>query len=209
MILKLSRAVARRYDSCPASPAWWAERVLEAYDARRRRRAEAHPAWSAIEARRAAHRAPNVLFLSEDLDWQDWEAQQRIYYGTTPVGILESLVELVARVHLDDLVSRAGWAAQRAARGWDDLALWNIGDSLCQTLGAQLVELSGRNMSYPGTGEYASNEAWTAALRANGQALLDYAHHGDTDDPVDQDAVLAAAQAALIWVAEHLPTLWD
>lgn len=112
------------------------------------------------------------------------------------------------------------WAYQRVTRGWDDLAMWSVKDSLSKTLGEQLVEMANISHGYPpfypdqpGLGGPQTflpdrgdevHERWMSDLREHGEALLAYSR--DEDDDL---ATYGAAQDALRWVADNLGDLWD
>ena len=66
---------------------------------------------------------------------------------------------------------RSHW--QLARRGWADSDVWHLDSVLCARLGAQLLYLADIAHGWP-EAYAASLEDWQAALRANGQALLDY-----------------------------------
>ena len=64
---------------------------------------------------------------------------------------------------------------QLVRRGWADTDTWGLDHTLCLRLGAQLLHLADTAHGWPGDDEFPTYEDWTTALRANGQALLDYA----------------------------------
>jgi hypothetical protein len=94
--------------------------------------------------------------------------------------------------------------------------------SLAEWLGARLLFLAQHAHGYPGSyitetdthgnptdeADAAGFARWKDELTTHGQALLTYAsdkHKGDVDDA----ALERDAQAAMHWVADMLPNLWD
>lgn len=104
---------------------------------------------------------------------------------------------------------RVTFARQRVTRGWDDSAVWSLDVWLCRTLGAQLTHMAGIAHGWPAGGEW-TFDMWVNTLRENGDALTAYGETNELDvSAVEADALLAAAQDALRWVADNLPALWD
>lgn len=106
--------------------------------------------------------------------------------------------------------NRIKHAQQRVARGWDDTATWSLDTHLARTLGSQLIHLADTSHGYPGTGQYTDAETWVADLKKHGEALERYAadlyeYRAD----IDHQQLLDDAQAALHWVADNFPSLWD
>lgn len=116
------------------------------------------------------------------------------------------------------------WAYQRVTRGWDDLSMWSVRDSLSKTLGAQLVEmanishgcppyypeqprLGGPQMFLPTPGDEV-HELWRGDLRRHGEALLAYSRDEAESPDISLDLYMAA-QESLRWVADNLADLWD
>ena len=62
---------------------------------------------------------------------------------------------------------------QLLRRGWANSDIWGLDNVLCRRLGAQLLYLADHDHGWPDQ-EFETPEEWSAALRENGQALLDY-----------------------------------
>ena len=105
------------------------------------------------------------------------------------------------------LVRHIAWGYQRFTRGWDDRATWSLDVHLTRTLGQQLAHLADTSHGWPDT-ITDTYEEWAALLREHSAVLLRYADNVYTMDSVDDDTI-TAARASLVWVAEHLPHLWD
>lgn len=116
------------------------------------------------------------------------------------------------------------WAYQRVTRGWDDLSVWSVRDSLSKTLGAQLVEMAnishgcppyypeqpgvgGPQLFLPTPGDEV-HELWRGDLRRHGEALLAYSRDEAESPDISLDLYMAA-QESLRWVADNLADLWD
>ena len=63
---------------------------------------------------------------------------------------------------------------QLVRRGWVDSDTWGLDHVLGKRLGAQLIHLADHVHGWPDQ-LFKTPEEWSAALRENGQALLDYA----------------------------------
>ena len=62
--------------------------------------------------------------------------------------------------------------AQRACRGWTDEDLWSLGDTLRETLGAQLTAPADQANGYTGDGDSGTGgSGWREALRGHGAEL--------------------------------------
>jgi hypothetical protein len=122
-------------------------------------------------------------------------------------GLARYLARRPVRRHID----RARRLVQRARRGWDDTALWELDRHLCATLGAQLEQLADRAHGWPDH-TYETFADWTDALRLNAVRLAAYGTRLGATGPVDEaldDRALRDAQTALVWVADNLASLWD
>lgn len=104
------------------------------------------------------------------------------------------------------LADIAKCAVQRLVRGWDDRAVWSLDHHLTGTLGRQLLALAAHGKTVP-SGYNPDGATWARDLTDAGQALLRYSHAIAIADPTP--ATIEAAQDALHWVADNLPTLWD
>jgi len=110
------------------------------------------------------------------------------------------------RRRVREVPRRVKWAHQRVVRGWDDRAVWGLDTHLTLVLGRQLVTMSEIAHGYPGP-EY-PYERWVADLKTHGDALLAYSTQ--FDHSLDEwETLYQPARAALLWVADNLPALWD
>lgn len=88
---------------------------------------------------------------------------------------------------------------QLARRGWANTDTWSLDSVLCERLGAQLKHLADVDHGWPSQ-LYGEASEWEAALRANGDKLLNYVKRpgcdellhvwhelkfGDTEDDLD------------------------
>lgn len=96
---------------------------------------------------------------------------------------------------------------QRAIRGWDDTAIWNLDIHLCATLSAQLITLASTGHGYPSL--HPSAEEWDDELRHNAALLDAYAAGEGTMDRTENNARTEGGRTALCWVADNLDKLWD
>lgn len=230
-IWKNLRAATSTIDNLAVSPSKIAERAMDDFFDRRRRRAKADPRWADIESRRAGARGSRI-FLSKDLTLADHQEQRDIESTLTPDPWWLSLARQAREWRLANLVSSARQATQRANRGWGDEDVWRLDTHLCEVLGGMLAQLADDAHGWPGTDEFETMDNWTAALRTNAGALLRYSA-GTPDDllsawhraattrgsaqaemlrrALDEDEAqrLSLAQDALRWVADHLGNLWD
>lgn len=200
---KAIRCAATWFDNLPVSPASAGRKLIGAHAEARRVRASRHPEWAAIEARRDTSPPGHSTFLSEDLTWDDWARQDQIADALTPEPRWLTLAHRLAHLEARRVLADAAAFVQRARRGWADDDVWDLGPTLCQRAGAQLVHLSVHAHGWPSNEEFPAFTDWTAALRTHGEALLRFA--ADTEDA----DVQAAAQDALRWVADHVGHLWD
>lgn len=211
------RRVAGLLDDAVTALPWVILRVL---DRQTHQRALRDPEYARIEALRNEANGHVIAFSSEKgLDFNAWAYQDAVRERMTAHPKLERLIRLGLRRNFTDLLTAAQSVQQRARRGWDDTSVWNLSHALPKTLGTQLLALAEEAHGWPESEDFPTFEDWTAALRANGTALLAY---GTVDKELDAmpihdlDAInareaqrLAEAQAALHWVADHLPSLWD
>lgn len=97
-------------------------------------------------------------------------------------------------------------AWQRVIRGWDNTVIWSLDTHLCRTLGEQLREMAEVMHGHP---EQIPFDEWKAAHLVAANSLLAYAHGRDDASNDEFKALHVGAKAALIWVADNLPSLWD
>lgn len=102
-------------------------------------------------------------------------------------------------------------AHQRLSQGWDQTSVWSLDTHLTKILGAQLTYMAEIAHGWHPSPEHPTFEDWTNQLHQHGAALSHYAvnFHDYRDTDRDDKATLANAQAALHWVADNLPALWD
>lgn len=132
---------------------------------------------------------------------------------------MEALPTVPGEVFAHCLVSRPVWsglmqvrfAYQRVVRGWDDRSLWSLDTHLARTLAEQLDALAEEAHGWPQGDEFPTFEDWQKALRENAARLHAYQAclFDPTGDEYDIADVMSEGQAALRWVADHLPSLWD
>ena len=97
---------------------------------------------------------------------------------------------------------QAKYAAQRAATGWDDTALWAVDSWLTKILGEVLVAYS----------DYDNDRGVRAKL--HGKALLryhneQYDYSGTSEEFKERgERICKDAEKALRWVGKNLPFLW-
>lgn len=92
-------------------------------------------------------------------------------------------------------------AIGRVLRGWAPRDTWSLDGHLCRVLGAMLDHLAEHTHGWPQGPDFPEFTDWQDALRARAAALLAY--------EADDLPTIAPAQAALRWVADNLPALWD
>lgn len=80
--------------------------------------------------------------------------------------------------------------------------------TLCQTLGAQLIALGQQTNGSPGEGDGSFDE-WRNALDHHGRVLvtLGAADVDTSDDAENRDECRVAVRRSLLWVVDHLESL--
>lgn len=208
---------------------------LLAADMDRRREVATRTSPRFAEIERARHNEDGTItFLSSErgLTLREWHEQNAVL-DTIPAAWWAPLVAGLSKHPLRQKMRSAKRAVQRAERGWDDSALWNLNTALCATLGSQLAALASASYSWPDQ-VCRSYEEWQQLLLEKSDHLLAYASSQESDadrrfydlleDPdapetsiheammesqASQDLVTRRAQDALHWVADVLPHLWD
>lgn len=229
------RRLAQVIDTTPLSPQRAAEFTVSAFHSRRARRAATDPTWSAIEDRRRVPGSKIKKLVSEDLDLATMNKQRSIARDLTPDPWWLPAVTRLAAFRMTEIVEQAEFAIQRVRHGYDRRSTWDLGHHLATTFANQLDTLADNAHGWPESDEFPTFEDWTAALRATAANLRRY--NGSTELetatdtwialssdpgalPAEREAAmqkvadieaadLAAAQAALRWVADHLAQLWD
>lgn len=209
--------------------------ALSARDTRRRREIASRTSQRYAELERLRSNPDGTTtFLSSDLGltMREWREQNQILENI-PRSWWMPVVDVLCSHPVRTQVRAARRTVQRARRGWDDSALWGLDHHLCKTLGTQLGQMAVVTHSWPDH-LCDSFQEWQQLLTENSRRLLAYCsvdaspeeRHLDelVDDPdvaqadIDKAVQAAAtareltvsqAQAALHWVADVLPALWD
>ena len=142
---------------------------------------------------------------------------------------LDTVTAVLARASARNALQALRFRAQRCARGWSDIDVWNLDKHLCRTLADQLDYLAEYAVGYPGTPEYPTYDSWTSALRDNARKLR-ACDGAEGDKALDEwltattpEAGKAAldrmreidernetlADEGLHWVAANRRQLWD
>ena len=134
-------------------------------------------------------------------DHADAREQHQIEAGLTSGPTWLDRAGRLQLLSAEDAVRFAVRAGQRTRRGWSDEDLWNLGDTVRRTVGAQLTALADQTNGYPATGEWGRHgEGWGQALRHHGQVLSTYrSGRSEEERLADPEAV----RASLHWVADH------
>jgi hypothetical protein len=208
---------------------------LSAHDSHRRRKiaTRSNQRYAEIERLRS-NPDGTTTFLSADLGltMREWHEQNAVLDGI-PRAWWVPVVDLLRSRPVRSQVRAARRTVQRARRGWDDSVLWGLDHHLCKTLGMQLAQMATVTHSWPDH-LCDSFQEWKQLLIENSNHLLAYSsgealpeeQHLDelsADPDADQGAIdeatyaaaaarqatVTQAQAALHWVADVLPALWD
>lgn len=212
-----------------------ADKLIEHHYDRRTRLAEKNPEWAAIQRRRVIPGSSNTLFLGPALTIADAARQREIEEQLLP----DPYWLPVARFFLNRPGHRAAsftrQTAQRARRGWTDQEMYSLGSHLAATTAAQLTHLARNGHGWPHSEEFPTYQHWADALHAAAAGLsrLDGSPEAEaasdawyeltssrTASSAEIDAAasrmhaleaadIEAAKAAMHWVADHLPELWD
>lgn len=189
-------ASARAVDRLPVSPAGLGLCLLRVDSLRRERIvAAASPRWSELNDRLDRDGARGLDELREM-----WAIEASV----APVGSLSARAHRLRVPSTERLLRALSSAGQRVWRGWSDQDLWSLNQTLCQTLGAQLIALAEQTNGSPG--DFAE---WQAALEHHGRVLLTMGAAGLTGTDADfRDECEIAVRRSLLWVVDHLGSLW-
>jgi hypothetical protein len=235
LLTPLTRRLLRLQPRSASPTARLAEKLMERHLDRRERLAAQHPEWAAIQARRVIPGSTNTRLLGPGLTFADAARQREIEQQLLPDPVWFPF----ARFLIDRPAARTAAAAretvQRARRGWTDREMYALGSHLAATTAAQLTHLADRHHGWPYAEEFPTDQHWVDALRSAAAGLSRLAGSPETEaardvwyelvssrtaSPAEIDAAadrmhaleaadVAAAKAAMHWVADHLPDLWD
>lgn len=206
--LRIARRIASRIDAI-LEPA--AQKALDRLAEQNQARAMADPAYAAIENKRTnADGTITMIDESQGLGMAEWEGQSRILDSVSRHPWWENLARHAVDTPASAAVTKRVRRRQRIARGWDDTATWSLDTHLAGTLADQLDHLAATTHGWPQSEEFPAFTDWQEALTATASKLRRYSCFGfDVVDPETEAAIIADAQDALRWVADHLASLWD
>jgi hypothetical protein len=224
--------VAKKIDA--VGPPAWSTLAFEWHYKRLKKRAEKDPVWTAIEARRHIEGSSSKRLLDEELTLADWETQRKIEAALTPEPAWYKAVRKGDDLSVAGVLGRTVAFVQRGRRGYAESDVWSLDHYLTGVLAGALSRLAATGHGWPGTEEFPTPDIWEEKLRAvaadlkgwqdgGSLELLNAWHELATDAASDDDVTQAAfvamtkddeeryakAQAALVWVSEHLESLWD
>lgn len=106
------------------------------------------------------------------------------------------------------------WPLQRAKKGYSDVDLWNIKDWFMENISKMLIELSTRNMGYPGTDDYPTDESWKADLKKYGMMAQEISEFDFWDEegeyhPEKQEEYEKLKRDFFDWFVKNFEDLWD
>lgn len=174
-----------------------------------------NPRYAEIENMRKVEGSDNKILFDEKLGLEELDEQTQIRDSLTSPPKLLPLYRYLKSYPINSFTAEIIHAYQRLTRSWDDTATWSLDYHLCLTLGNQLKHLADTTHGWPQSEQYPTFEDWQQALYKNSKALLQYANKDDIlliDDKYDrkvEEKIIIQAQAALYWVAQNLPALWD
>ena len=205
--LRALKSVAVRADRVTAAAA---ERALDKLHEANKARAMQDPAYAALEAKR--HRADGTSIMIDEeagLGPAEWEGQFQIFTSVARHPWWEKTARTLADKPLTRAVDARIFRRQRAVRGWDETATWNLDMYLCEHIAALLDHLADTSHGWPSGDDYPTFEDWQAALRSNAAKLRAYAAGVFTEDTATTENLTKEAGEALLWVANHHSSLWD
>lgn len=106
------------------------------------------------------------------------------------------------------------WPIQRAKKGYSDCDLWNIKDWFMENISKMLIELSTRNMGYPGTTDYPTDKLWREDLKKYGLMAREIYEFDCWDEesvyhPEKLEEYEKLKKDFFDWFAKNFEDLWD
>lgn len=191
-------ATGRALDRLPPTPSGFGTLLIRADRLRRQRLAAARsPRWVELDR---LFRREGVLGLDEVLEMDAIEDSVARSTRWSERG------HELRRLSIEALARALSRTTQRAWRGWSDEDLWSLHQTLCRTLGAQLIALGLQTNSSPGEDAF---DEWRDALHHHGQVLLTLGATGLATPgaaPAREDCQVAIRRS-LLWVVDHLESL--
>lgn len=199
----LARIVSAPVDALIAAPAHAYLSAIERVRVNRARRMPGYPDTSDAEG--------DSSTSDFAIEMSDFIVQYDMEMEALPTLPGEQFARRLTRRPAYSALLEVKFAFQRVTRGWDDRSLWSLDVHLARTLAEQLDALAAQSHGWPQSDEFPEFEDWQAALRQNAARLHAYQARlfDPTGDETDIPKVVAEGQAAMRWVADHLPNLWD
>lgn len=226
--LNRAHEAACDFDSADYSPASAAYRLWTKRLRARERQAMEDPAYAAEEQARRTENG-TVIVAGENFTVKSFfDHMNRFDELAPPTRVDGLLLDVKNNIRLGKVTGSLLAVFDKVTRGFTDSDVWGMDHVLAAQTGTMLLALADMAHGWP-DGRFETFEDWTAALRHNGQLLIDYSKGDGLDDLLDyvhiddeelheagrkayharEDELAAGAKKAWQWVADHHESLWD